>query len=197
LQKKLIAHHKGEARNKLYIIKTQMFFKKYISQLKSENRCKNEVIQLASAILYPQRILIETHDDIGAGVGLVTDKITFVELSVSDSDLGKLIKEHLNKTQKIDFFKIPPDYNRDVKPRLDNYKKVTGLKTIKAQMKDSLEVSIRRINDTFRIIPSINGGSSGPERGYSTIKDEIKECDFSINDEDLGKLIRITWTKCK
>ncbi len=174
-----------------------MFFKKFITQFKSENRCKNEVIQLVSAILYPQRILIETHDDIGSGVGLVTDKITFVELSASDSDLGKLIKEHLNKTQKIDFFKISPDYNRDVKPRLDNYKKATGLKTIKAQMKDSLEVSIRRINDTFRIIPSINGGSSGTERGYSTIKDEIIECDFSINDEDLGKLIRIAWTKCK
>jgi hypothetical protein len=77
------------------------------------------------------------------------------------------------------------------------YKKNTGLKSIKAEMKDSLYVFVSRKNNEIVFTPYINGGTSGPNRGFRGLPEEslvIKDTnDFNL----IGQTIKLAFQRCK
>lgn len=116
---------------------------------------------------YPDKYVIVTIDTWEQGGGIETDRISVVKKDISDLLLSELILRHLELSKS-----GIKEFDRDKVKR--EMIKATGLKTMKAQMKDSLYISISRIDGKYSIAPSINGGTSGPKRGYHFTKERIE-----------------------
>ena len=108
---------------------------------------------------YPDKYIIVTLDTLEHGGGIETDKITVVPKDINNLEFSELILNHLELSKS-------GIKNFDKNKRKKDMIKATGLKTLKAQMQDSKYVSINRINEKYSISPTVNGGTSGPNRGY-------------------------------
>ena len=147
--------------------------------------------QEASVIFYPNRILCETQNKSKSGFWVRTDNVTFLNIDATDYQLGETLKKHLNSS----IYTEQP--MSEIKQLQEKYKKVTGLKSIKEQMKDSLLLTVHRDNANLTLTPTINGGTSGDDKGYSYLNKENIVLDSNIGSADLGIAIRLGWTKCR
>ena len=116
---------------------------------------------------YPDKYVIVTIDTLEQGGGIHTDQITSLPKSVDNFELSNLILKHLELSKS-------GIKNVDREKAKKELIKVTGLKTLKAQMKDSKYVSLNRNNGIYSIGPTINGGTSGPKKGYHFKKEKIE-----------------------
>lgn len=147
---------------------------------------KKPVIQSISVIKYPDRIFFETCYKIVNSYSTRSKEIT-----ISDVEIGITILRHLDLSRTIKKF--------TKQERIENYeayKKITGLKSIKAQMKDSLHVSITRQNNQITFYPTINGGTSGDRKGYHFLNEEKIVIEDSEDFESIGKALKIALEKC-
>ena len=116
---------------------------------------------------FPDKYVIITIDTLEQGGGIHTDQITSLPKSVDNLELSKWILKHLELSKS-------GIKNFDREKAKNELIKVTGLKTLKAQMKDSKYVSLNRHNGIYSIGPTINGGTSGPKKGYHFKKEKIE-----------------------
>lgn len=151
-----------------------------------------DIRQSISVIKYPDRIFFETYDQIINAYSTRSKEITILNSNSSNIEIGKAILKHLSLSRTI---KKLSDETR--KENYEIYKKITGLKSMKAQMKDSLCVNIYRENNTIEFSPTVNGGTTGDRKGYN-FSDEGK---ITIeNNEDfelIGKSLRLALVKCR
>lgn len=145
------------------------------------------------AILYPDRILIETQDKVRAGLRVTTDQITFLDVEVNDNELGKVVIKHLNLSRT----GVRDPKQKDHKIYEEKYKKATGLKTIKAQMKDAKYVGVIKKESVILFEPTINGGSTGPNRGYRDVENASISIASNSSAKEIGETLRASWIKCK
>jgi hypothetical protein len=116
---------------------------------------------------YPDKYVIITIDALEQGGGMQTDQISVTSKDIDNLEFSELILKHLALSKSgIKSF----DREKAKKELI----KATGLKTLKAQMKDSKYISINRNNGIYSIGPTINGGTSGPKRGYHFTKEKIE-----------------------
>lgn len=149
--------------------------------------------QSVGAIQYPDRILIETEDQVKHSFWIRTDQITFLPVNVSDKEIGETLLKHLELSKT----NIPNPDEESFEEIQDNYERATGLKTLEAQMKDAKYVSVNRTNGKITFSPTINGGAAGESRGYAFKPKD----DFEINDQigpmEIGKMLKNAWAKCE
>ncbi|TNE53327.1 MAG: hypothetical protein EP338_12390 [Bacteroidetes bacterium] len=145
------------------------------------------------AIHYPDRILIETHHQLKSGQWIRSNTLSFVKSEISDQELGELVVRHLDLSQD----RVREISRSRYQKIQQEYKHITGLKSIKAQMKDARNVHISRKNGLLVFEPTINGGSSGPGRGYSFIQDKISRIESSNNPAKIGAHLRTCWGQCE
>lgn len=86
--------------------------------------------------------------------------------------------------------------DEDRKVSNENYKKITGLKSMKAQMKDALSVHISRKNNEIEFSPTVNGGTAGHRKGFHFSEKKLTIED-SENYELIGKTLNLALDKCK
>jgi hypothetical protein len=150
--------------------------------------------QSVGAILYPDKIIIETQDQVKDGFWIVTDRISILPPDSEDEQLGENIIRHLELSK----VNVPnPKGQEGFKKIRDNYKKATGLKTQKAQMDRARYLSIARENNKFEFSPTANGGASGEQRGYRYKPEENVEISQSMTPAELGQQVRMLWLRCE
>lgn len=64
-------------------------------------------------------------------------------------------------------------------------------------MKNAQYVYVDKQNNKIIFTPSINGGSSGNDRGYRPITDEIIEISDEESLEMIGRVLNDAFQKCK
>jgi hypothetical protein len=79
----------------------------------------------ANAILYPDKIVVETMDTVKEGFSITSSKISILPFDIDTSKLGSTIRHHLNLTEIN--MTIPKDY----KQHYSDYLKQLGLKMVK------------------------------------------------------------------
>lgn len=148
-------------------------------------------IQSINVIKYPNKIVFETYHKIKNSYSIRSTEISVLETDSSNADIGKAILKHLSYSKIIK--KISDE---DWKANNENYKKITGLKSMKAQMKDALSVHISRKNNLIEFFPTVNSGTAGHRKGFQ-FSDERLTIEDSENYELIGKTLNLALDKCK
>ncbi|MCR8668058.1 hypothetical protein NO995_10220 [Aestuariibaculum sp. M13] len=116
---------------------------------------------------YPDKYVIVTINTWEQGGGMQTDQISVTSKDIDNLELSELILKHLALSKSgVNYF----DREKAKKELI----KVTGLKTLKAQMTNSKYISVNRNNGIYSIGPTVNGGTSGPKKGYHFTKEKIE-----------------------
>jgi hypothetical protein len=143
------------------------------------------------AILYPDKILVSTHNITISGIRIPTGIITWLPVKVSNGVLGETVRKHLQQS----LTQISDNY--EARTLTSMYAKATGLKTRKLQMEKAKLVSIIEFDKRLMIIPTENKGSCGYNSGYYNLLWQEIICDKSVKNKEFGKLIRECWNRCK
>lgn len=152
------------------------------------------MLKKAGAVLYPERILIETWHTEPDGFAVVSDLVTFIETDTADDRLGELLVKHLG----LSLPSIPSaGPENGFKTMAQRYAEATGLKTLRAQMKNALYVAVDL--DGFRILltPTVNGGPTGADAGYHHKTDETITVINSADYDRIGQALRKAWAGCE
>jgi len=151
----------------------------------------NPIIQSINVIKYPDKIIFETYNKIKNSYSTRSLDISVLDINSSNKDIGKYILKHLSLSKTIN-----KESDEERKVNNEVYKKITGLKTMKAQMKDALNVHISRENNQIHFYPTINGGTSGSRKGFHFSEEKIT-IEYSENNELIGETLKLTLEKCK
>lgn len=157
------------------------------------NRLKQKklpFIPTISVVQYSDRIFFETYYTIINSYSTRSKEITILETNSSDSEIGKTILKHLDLSKTIKKFT-----NQERKEN-EEYYKSTGLRSIKAQMKDSLYVHVKRQNNQITFSPTINGGTAGNRKGYNFLSGEEIVIANNEDFESIGKALKSALKKC-
>lgn len=155
-----------------------------------KKKTKNvEIIQHASATLYPDRILVQTYDRAKEGFWLGTTNLSFLDGGVDDGILGETVRHYMSLT------KTEQPRPTDWKLVYKLFLKATGLKTEKEQYKGAKNVGISCKGSLLTISISINGEYNGQTRGF--YGNGSLELQNDVSDAELGSHIRKAWQLCK
>ncbi|GEN77330.1 hypothetical protein [Chryseobacterium hagamense] len=100
-----------------------------------------------------------------------------------------MIIKHLNYSKKV------KESHIDFKNLSENYKKITGLSSLKKQMNNSKCVQIYQDNHTVTFTSTKNGGTKGDDKGYSEITD--KKIIVEKNKKDLYRYLFQCFDNCE
>ena len=161
-----------------------------IFKQKKDTGLKEKILQ-ANALLYPDKIIIETIDRVREGFGISSTKITVLPFDTDSNLLGLKVKQQLSLTEEN--LSIPKDY----KKHYGDFLKEAGFKNGKEHHKNALLLNLHQKGDTIVISPTLNGGFTGKDRGFLAMKgfDIIIAAD--IENTTLGDKIRYGWTRCE
>lgn len=146
--------------------------------------------QLVSVIKYPDKIIVETYNRIKNSYSTRSPEVSVLEINASNQHIGEYILKHLSLSKTID-----KESAEEIKTSNEGYKKITGLKTLKAQMKDALCVSIARKNDQINFYPTINGGTAGDRKGFGYTDEKIT-IEYAENAALMGDTFKLALEKC-
>jgi len=149
------------------------------------------IIQSINVVKYPNKIVFETYNQIKNSYSIRTTEISILESDSSNIEIGKAILKHLSLSKVVR--KVSDE---DSKVSNENYKKITGLKSMKSQMKDALSVHISRKNNEIEFFPTVNGGTAGNRKGFHFSEEKFMIED-SENYELIGKTFNLALDKCK
>jgi len=149
------------------------------------------IIQSISAKKYPNKIVIETYNQIKNSYSIRSTEVSILETNSSNTEIGKAIIKHLSLSKVVE--KVSDE---DRKVNNEIYKKITGLKSMKAQMKDALCVNISRKNNQIEFSPTVNGGTAGHRKGFHFSEEKLTIED-SENYELIGKTLNLALDKSK
>ncbi len=139
------------------------------------------------AIRYPERIIIETLNTSGPGAWHGSSDMSIVPVSITDQELGDLVRTHLARSRSETLTK---DIHRAYR---DAFKKKTGLTSEAAILKDARHVSIYQEGKKIRLEPKNNWSD---KKAHYGLPDAISTCDTSVDPEILGREVRLAWDRC-
>ena len=142
---------------------------------------------------YPNKIIFETIHQIKNSYSIRGAEISLLDADTSELEIGKAIMKHLALSKS--GIKSPDD--KAWKETNEAYKRITGLKTMKEQMKDSRYVSVDREGNKIEFTPTINGGTSGKAKGYDFLPDDSLTIDYVEDFEIIGSSFKLALQKCK
>ncbi len=151
---------------------------------------KKDEDKLVNILKYPDKIIVETYYKTDTGIFVRSSDISILSNNISALEIGQVVLNHLNLCKSGISYK-----NFDHKKSAENYKKLTGLKTIKAQMLNSKNISISLNINTYKFLPYKNGGTTGNNRGYTPIS-EFEKIQDNLDTEKLGEIINEMWQFC-
>lgn len=152
------------------------------------------MLKKAGAILYPDRILIETWHTEPDGYAVASNIITFIAADAAADELGALLVKHLGASLNA----IPSSGpGNGFKTMEQLYREATGLKTLRAQMKNARFVMADLEAFRIRLTPTRNGGPTGAEAGYNHKPEEAVTVINSADYGRIGQALRKAWANCE
>lgn len=125
-----------------------------------------------------------------AGVWLASPEYVCIPLSALDKDLGAAVLAALSQSDGV--VPHPTSWTEVSTSRL----RAAGAKSERAFMTDARLVSIK-CTDSIELEPNVNGGASGPQKGFSPIPGRSSSLPISASAEDVGAAIRQSLAACK
>jgi len=138
---------------------------------------KNIKEHLITVIDYPNQIVFESYYRIESGLWKQTDLLTIESKDISSERKKELILKHLELSKSV------REKHYDFVKMSENYKKKTGLSSIRKQMSFSKLVEIYRKENDISITPTRNGGTSGKNKGYEPIDE--KKIELKYEEDEL------------
>jgi len=143
----------------------------------------------AGATLYPDKIILGTVDRIKNSDEVITANVTVFDANVDSEILGKTLRYHLDQSRE----NLRAD---DTTERYKDYLKAAGFKTRKEHHKNALHMMVSQKDGKIFLEPTINGGTTGKDRGFANTTDEPIVVDEKVSDKELGDMMRHCWSKC-
>lgn len=144
----------------------------------------------ANVTEYPNCFLVTTIHTLKGGGGVHSEMISKIDKeNYKQFQLARTVSLHLDKSRR-------GITNFDRHRAFDVVANLTGRKSIKKQMQDSKMISISRNKNRIEITPSINGGSTGPNRGYR-FHGKPLVLELPAEEDNLDKEIRRALEMCK
>ena len=144
--------------------------------------------QSAGALLYTDKIVIETVNKEGNGSYYITDNVTILTLDCSDKEIGMIIKKHLQESIEC---RIKPEERKKIRI---NYRKILKAKTEKSLYEN---VKCVRIKFDGNEISLNSYKTKSQEKVFLGNPPSITVFSAAIEDDELGKKIRLAWEKCE
>ncbi len=145
---------------------------------------------MVGVLKYSDKIIVETFHKTDTGIYVKGTEISNISNSSTTLEIGEVILKHLN------LIKSGISYNNfEHKKSADNFKKITGLKTNKALMKDSIYIEVTLKDGLLTLLPTINDGTSGYHKGF-TPKSEYEKKLENVHAEELGVAVNDLWQHC-
>ena len=138
--------------------------------------------------MYPDKIVIETVDRIKNSYGVTSSNVTMLKADVDSVTLGQTLRRHLDQSRD----NLKTTETGDYK----DYLKAAGFKTRKEHYKNAIHLTVDKRNNRISLNPTINGGPTGKDRGFSETKETII-LSTTVTDKELGDQIRYGWSKCE
>lgn len=161
----------------------------FLKNLFSKKLTKQDI----AVVKYPDKTIVETIHTIKNSYSIRSAEVSVLNPDASDLEVGLAVIKHLELSK--DNIKMPND--TAWKEMKEKYKKITRLKSIKAEMKDSLYVQIRRQAGQIEFIPTVNGGTSGLNKGFQS----SSEASIVIENTDdfnlIGKTVNLVLERCR
>jgi hypothetical protein len=146
-----------------------------------------EKIRWAGATLYPDKIIIETVDQIKNSYGVSSANVTILNANEDPASLGQTLRRHLDQSRD--------NLKETETGEYKDYLKAAGFKNRKEHYKNALYLTVEQRNGKISLTPTINGGTTGENRGFSETKELIVLND-TVTDKALGDQLRFGWSKC-
>lgn len=143
--------------------------------------------QRAGAILYPDKIIIQTIHTIKNSYGVISSDVSILNANEDSESLGRTLRKHLAQSRD--------DLKTTETGQYKDFLKATGLKTRKEHYKNARYLVIDNRNGKISLTPTINGGTTGKDRGFAETT-EIITMDTQVTDKELGVQLQYGWTKC-
>ncbi|MGQ7857236.1 contact-dependent growth inhibition system immunity protein [Pedobacter sp. WC2501] len=170
-------------------------FKELIDLLGERKPNKSEG-KRASAVLYPNKINFDTYHKIGQKLWdwESSANVTTLQPDADDKDIGQTVRLHLDLTRYNFLFKKHERVLAD--KHLQKFLAAHGFQTYHELCEDALLVEIWEANEKIILVPTLNGGDSGRQRGFHSLDWKSISCNKEISNEDLGAIVRKAWRRC-
>jgi hypothetical protein len=150
-----------------------------------------KIIQTAAAILYPNKIIVETRNITGQGSYYSTDDLTILPVDSSLEVLGRAISAHLSRSKL-----VRPD-SVNYREERKKYFKKGKFKSEQDFRKDARYVAIFRVKSFLNFHPKENQASKGKQGSLLLgMRNEIFQIEDSNDYIDIGTAIKQAWAKC-
>jgi hypothetical protein len=149
------------------------------------------VYRIATAILFENRILIESNSYTKSGFNISSEPYFILSLDSENNEIGKTIRLALEQNK---YNVNDPDFKNT--NRNNKRFKTTNVKSEKQFMKRSKCILIESKGDIISFIPTRNGGIKGDTKGFHHLKDYKTDINALSTDDILGLTARKTWEKC-
>ena len=152
---------------------------------------KKPTIQNASAIKWPDRILVLSSTKTESGFRILSAPFIPLPIDASIEEIGYSINTALVSNK----FNIrDPDW-KDKTLKIERFN-AARVKSEKAYMTDARLVHIFKDAEKITITPTINGGTKGAKKGFEEIIDQKAEIDLNSSEKDIGMKVKEMWSKC-
>lgn len=163
---------------------------KALLKLLGKRKPKANEERRGSVTIYPNRINIDTYHKVGKEPWDWCSALDVTKLpaDASKEEIGKAIRHHLELTR----------YNVKVeKPKMGvvsvywlRYLDAHGVKDEAELHEGAVRVEVYELEGNVRLVPTINGGSSGRDRGFHEKDWRTVECKLTDSDEKIGDKVR-------
>ena len=146
--------------------------------------------RLVSVYARDRDYIVQPHSWTTTGLRIGTEPINVLPGNTSAADLCEALQKALAAAKE--GVAHPTDWKAQLEPLLQCAK----IRSWNALQKSAKLCQVEAVDCGFRISPSRNGGTSGPDKGYHPIADQAVVLSLGSSPEDLGVAVLRILTRC-
>ena len=147
-------------------------------------------LRLAVALLVAKGYLVYPQSRTSAGVWISVEPVQSLSSESPPLDIGAAIRKALCASN--DNVKHPTDWDGVLRPILQ----AANLRSWNELQKCARYCNIEATSTAIKLLPTRNGGTSGPRKGYQALMEQTTELPLSCTDEELGVALLRTIELC-
>ena len=144
----------------------------------------------AAVYLRPSGFIVSAYAATTAGVFITSEPTIVLPSDASPAQIGQAIRTVL--ADGPDLVPHPTDWKSVLTPLLQR----AGVRSWNAIQRSSKYCAVSASEDAIRIIPSRNGGTRGPDKGYSDIGEKAVSVQADCSDQLLGEALLEAGSAC-
>ena len=150
-----------------------------------------EVEKLAAVFVRGDDFLIATNWQTEAGFWVSADPVTLLPRSASDSQLGAAVRLALDSSRR--GVPNPSDWSEFPSSLL----RVANVRSWNALQRAAALCQVEADDAEIRVLPSVNGGTRGDNRGYHSLDELAVVVPVHSSDEELGAVVQSAIGHCR